>query len=303
MKIHSVKILYPRDDARAMGREPSKNRGGGRRRPSRVEPARLEQFSTYSVIFKPMCAARTRARGPARASRGRRARAGARARVPASKRNSPFLCAIRIYRRFMTHQSCRDALQGRCIHFSRVPASRVDAGLETGVTRGSRIAGRRRVARRRDAGRRDARSSVGRPSRRRANEGARVRTKAAVARARRGRGRAREARFMLRARARAPRVVDRARDDRGGGRAGVARGDADDIRAVRVEETGRVVEQRARLESKVFGVEARRRRSRAAGTRLGAAARDEVASGDELWDRERSYVVRAGAREGLFQHG
>ena len=83
----------------------------------------------------------------------------------------------------------------------------------------------------------------------------------------------------------------------------MARGDADDIRAVRVEETGRVVEQRARLESKVFGVEARRRRSRAAGTRLGAAARDEVASGDELWDRERSYVVRAGAREGLFQHG
>ena len=173
-------------------------------RPGRgFEPANLEQFSTYSVIFKPMCAARTRARGPARASGGRRARAGARARVPASKRNSPFLCAIRIYRRFMTHQSCRDALQGRCIHFSRVPASRVDAGLETGVTRGSRIAGRRRVARRRDAGRRDARSSVGRPSRRRANEGARERTKAAVARARRGRGRAREARFMLRARARA----------------------------------------------------------------------------------------------------
>ena len=126
--------------------------------------AHLDQFSTYSVIFKAMCAARTRARGPARASGGRRARAGLRIRVPVSP---------------------------------------IDAVLETCVNRGSRIAGRRRVARRRDAGRRDARSSVGRPSRRRACEGARARTKAAVARARRGRGRAREARFMLRARARA----------------------------------------------------------------------------------------------------
>ena len=147
------------------------------------------------------------------------------------------------------------------------------------------------------------RPAIARAGVRRARERERARANAAsrTRERERTRTRARIAVHASRARAR-PRVVDRARDDRGRGRAGVARGGADDIRAARVEETGRVVEQRARLESKVFGVEARRRRSRAAGTHLGAAARDEVASGDELWDRERSHVVRAGAREGVLQH-
>ena len=259
-----ARTVYAYDDSRAMGREPSKTGGvdcDARVAGSTRARAHLERFSTYSVIFKPMCAARTRARGPARA------RAVLRIRVPVSPIDAVLETCVKV---------CKPRVADRRSPSRRAPTRR-------GTTRRA-IVGRSTVAA----------SRVRR--RARANEGG------GRAREARTRTRARGAVHASRARARA-RVVDRARDDRGGGRAGVARGDADDIRAVRVEETGRVVEQRARLESKVFGVEARRRRSRAAGTRLGAAARDEVASGDELWDRERSYVVRAGAREGLFQHG
>lgn len=55
-----------------------------------------------------------------------------------------------------------------------------------------------------------------------------------------------------------------------------------------------------RFEFKVFGVEVRRRRSRAVGIRFGVVVRDEVVFGDELWDWERLYVVCVGVREGLF---